>query len=121
MGAIAFGPRARADRMTRRVRAMHRSVHGSLEHAVGSYPAGTPYRADDPELLLWVLFTLVDSALVVYGTYVRPLSRVQEAELWADYRVIGRLFGAADSDMPAGIEALDEYRHDMLHWPTGCW
>jgi uncharacterized protein (DUF2236 family) len=114
MGAIAFGSRARADRMTRRVRAMHRSVHGSLEHAVGPYPAGTPYRADDPELLLWVLFTLVDSALVVYSTYVRPLSREQEAALWSDYRVIGRLFGLADNDMPASIEQLDGYRQEML-------
>ena len=45
---------------------MHRRVRGRLAVVVGPYAEGTPYRADDPELSLWVLFTLVDSGLVVY-------------------------------------------------------
>jgi len=114
MGTIAFGSRAEADRVTRRVRAMHGSVSGSLEHDVGPYPAGTAYRADDPELLLWVLFSLVDSALVVYSKYVRALTREQEAAFWEDYRVIGRLFGIPAAEMPATIDELDEYRSRML-------
>src|SRR4051812_30486953 len=60
MSTIGFGSKADADRVTRHVRAMHRRVSGKLPKAVGPYRAGTPYRADDPELLLWVLFTLVD-------------------------------------------------------------
>ena len=47
--------------------------------AVGRHPAGTPYRADQPDLLLWVLFTLVDSGAVVYRKYVRSMSRAQRA------------------------------------------
>jgi uncharacterized protein (DUF2236 family) len=66
LNAIGFGSRDDADRVTARVRAMHRRVRGALPQAVGPYAAGTPYRADDPELLLWVLFTLVDSATLVY-------------------------------------------------------
>ena len=52
MGTIGFGERAEANRVTRTVRAMHKRVNGRLRQAVGPYPAGTPYRADDPELLL---------------------------------------------------------------------
>jgi len=63
---------------------------------------------------MWVLFTLVDSAVVVYRTYVRSLSRDEEAALWDDYRVVGRLFGLADRDMPATLAALDDYRTAML-------
>jgi uncharacterized protein (DUF2236 family) len=88
--------------------------HGRLPEQIGSYPAGTPYRADDPELLLWVLFTLVDSTLVVYRRYVRSLSRAEEAEFWEDYKVVGRLFGLARSDMPASLEDVDAYRVRML-------
>jgi uncharacterized protein (DUF2236 family) len=58
MDTIAFGNRPDADRVTRRVRAMHARVQGELAEPVGPYPAGTPYRADQPELLLWVLFTI---------------------------------------------------------------
>jgi uncharacterized protein (DUF2236 family) len=114
LGAIGFGSREDADRVTAHVRAMHRRVRGTLPQAVGPYPAGTPYRADDPELLLWVLFTLVDSATLVYRRYVRDLSRCDEEALWRDYRVVGRLFGLRDSDMPATLADLDAYRRSML-------
>ncbi len=114
MSTIAFGSREEADRVTRRVRAMHRRVRGHLPERVGRYPAGTPYRADDPELLLWVLFTLVDSALVVYGRYVRSLSDDERAAFWEDYRVVGRLFGLAAEDMPDTLDELDSYRARML-------
>ena len=100
MSTIGFGDREDADRITRKVRAMHRRVSGKLREPVGIYPAGTPYRADDPELLLWVLFTLVDSSLVVYRAYVGSLSREEERALWDDYKVIGRLFGLRVRDMP---------------------
>jgi uncharacterized protein (DUF2236 family) len=114
MNTITFGSRADADLVTRRVRAMHRRVSGRLSSAIGPYPAGTPYRADDPELLLWVLFTLVDSALVVYRKYVGPLSRGEEAAYWEDYKLVGRLFGLRARDMPATLEELDAYRRRML-------
>jgi uncharacterized protein (DUF2236 family) len=111
---IGFGSRAEADEVTRAVRAMHRRVRGRLATTVGPYPAGTPYRADDPELLLWVLFTLVDSALVVYRKYVASLSREEEAAYWEDYKVIGRLFGLREQDLPGTIDDLDAYRRTML-------
>ncbi len=114
MDTITFGSRADADRVTRRVRAMHARVRGEIEAAVGPYPAGTTYNADDPELLLWVLFTLVDSALVVYRAYVGPLSRSQEAALWEDYKVVGELFGLERSQMPDRLDELDAYRREML-------
>ena len=75
LSTIGFGTRAQADEVRRRVRAMHRRVRGRLPEAIGPYAAGTPYRADDPELLMWVLFTLVDSGLVVYRKYVASLTR----------------------------------------------
>ena len=114
MSTIGFGERAVADRATRGVRAMHRRVRGTLREPVGVYPAGTPYRADDPQLLLWVLFTLVDSGLVVYRTYVGGLSHEEEAAYWSDYRLVGRLFGLRASDMPRTLADLDDYRRSML-------
>src|SRR6476659_2281805 len=74
MDLIAWGTREEADRATRRVRAMHKRVRGTLAEPAGRFPAGTPYAADDPALLLWVLACLVDSALVVFQKYVRRLT-----------------------------------------------
>ena len=117
MDTIAFGSRAEADRMTRRVRAMHRRVSGTLPRRAGRFPAGTPYAADDPELLLWILACLVDSALVVYQRYVRPLAREEREAYWQDFRTVGRLFGLRKRDSPTHIEGFDEYMAGMLAGP----
>jgi uncharacterized protein (DUF2236 family) len=114
LSTIGFGSRRDADRVAARVRAMHRRVNGAIGEPIGPYPARTRYRADDPDLLLWVLFTLVDSVSVVYDKYVRALSRDERAALWDDYRVVGRLFGMRSGDMPASLAALDDYRRTML-------
>src|ERR1700712_664387 len=100
MDAITFGPRAAADRLTRRVRAMHRRVRGELSEPAGRFPAGTPYSADDPELLLWILGAIGDSSLLVYGKYVRGLSRDERDAYWQEYKLIGRQFGLRDDEMP---------------------
>ena len=112
--AITYGPRAEADRLTRRVRAMHRRVRGELAEPAGRFPAGTPYAADDPELLLWILAPIVDSSLLVYEKYVRRLSREERDAYWQDYRVIGEQFGLLPEEMPATIEDFDAYMEDML-------
>ena len=114
MDAITFGSRAAADRMTRRVRAMHSRVRGELAQAAGRFPAGTPYAADDPELLLWILAAIVDSSLLVYGKYVRRLSPDERDAYWQDYKLIGRQFGLTGEQMPDTIEDFDAYMTDML-------
>jgi len=114
LGLIGFGDKAEAQRATRRVRAIHRRIHGELPAAAGRFPAGTPYSADDPALLLWILACMADSALVVYERYVRSPSRAERDAFWQDYRVVGREFGLRDADMPEEIEDLDRYMTGMV-------
>jgi uncharacterized protein (DUF2236 family) len=114
MDAVAWGPQAEADRKTRRVRAMHARAAGVLPHDAGRFPAGTPWAADDPELLLWIVACLVDSAVVVYEKYVTALSAAERDAYWQDYRTIGRLFGLRDADMPATWDDFEAYMSDML-------
>jgi uncharacterized protein (DUF2236 family) len=124
MNAITFGSRAEADRLTGKVRAMHRAVNGRLPEAVGRFPAGTPYRADDPSLLMWILYTLIDSSVVVYRAYVGDLTLAEHGALWEDYKIVGRLFGLKDAEMPATIDDLREYGYEMLESDTlqvGAW
>jgi uncharacterized protein (DUF2236 family) len=117
---ITFGDRDAADRATARVRAVHRRVRGSLSEPAGRFAAGTPWAADDPDLLLWIIATLVDSALLVYQRYVGALTRDQRQAYWDDYRVVGSLFGLRRGDMPGTIEDFEAYiqatlNSDVLH------
>jgi uncharacterized protein (DUF2236 family) len=113
MDAVAFGTRRRADKLTRHVRAMHRRVSGTLAHDAGPFPKGTPYRADDPALLLWILAALADSAMLVYTRYVRSLRRDELDALWRDYQLVGRQFGLMARDMPKDIDGFDAYMAGM--------
>jgi uncharacterized protein (DUF2236 family) len=114
LDAIAWGTRADADRRTRRVRAMHARARGVLPRDAGPFPAGTPWAADDPRLLLWIVACLVDSALLVYERYVTRLTDRERDAYWADYRVVGRLFGLRDADMPATWAEFEAYMNGML-------
>jgi uncharacterized protein (DUF2236 family) len=111
---VVYGPRREAERATRRVRAMHRRVRGELREPAGRFPAGTPYAADEPALLLWILATLVDSGLTVYQRYVRRLTREERNAYWRDYRIFGRHFGLAEQEMPETIEDFEDYVSDVV-------
>ncbi|MGI8632384.1 MAG: oxygenase MpaB family protein [Solirubrobacterales bacterium] len=114
MDAIGFGGREEADRLTAQVRRAHARVRGRLREPAGPFPAGTPYAADDPALLLWVLYSLADSAMVVYSRYVAALSADEQERLWQDYRLVGSLFGLADDEMPADVAAMRAYGRERL-------
>jgi uncharacterized protein (DUF2236 family) len=114
MDTIAWGAKADADRKTAVVRRMHARARGTLPVDAGRFPAGTPWAADDPDLLLWIIACLVDSAALVYDRYVERLTPAERDAYWADYRVIGRLFGLADADMPATWADFQAYMKDML-------
>ena len=114
MNTIYFGRRDDADQMTDRVRAVHAQINGVLEEPAGKYPAGTPYAADDPQFLLWTLAALVDSADQFYRLYVEELTRDERDALWGDYRLVGKLFGLQEDEMPATIEGFDAYMTEMV-------
>ena len=114
MNTVVFGDREAADRVTARVRRIHSRTTGTLATAAGPFSAGTRWAADDPQLLLWIIATLVDSALVVYQRYVHPLSAGEREEYWRDYRVVACLFGLHEDQVPETIEDLDVYLAQML-------
>lgn len=117
---ITYGSAQAADVATARVRAVHGRVRGRLSEPTGRFPAGTPWAANDPDLLLWIIATLVESALVVHDRYVGGLARAERQAYWEDYRVVGALFGLRPTDMPPSIEELEAYLGDMLCGDTLC-
>ena len=114
MLALTFGGDEARTAALDRIRAIHRRVNGELTHGVGAFAAGTRYSAEDPELLLWILACMADSALVVYQRTVRTLPRDERDAFWQDYKVIGREFGLRDADMPEAIEDFELYMNDMV-------
>ncbi|HEX9475980.1 MAG TPA: oxygenase MpaB family protein [Candidatus Dormibacteraeota bacterium] len=100
--AIVFGERETALAAARAVNQTHARVRGD------------GYRALDPELLLWVHATLVDSALVTYQTFVGRLTAPQREEFYQESKLIGELLGIPRSRFPDGLRDFDQYVHGMI-------
>jgi uncharacterized protein (DUF2236 family) len=90
---IFFGTRAEADKILKYVARMHERVKGELPSDAGVTPAGTPYSAYDPELMLWTVAVMADSAQSFYELFVRRLSESERERLWQDYLRFAELFG----------------------------
>jgi len=100
--AIVFGDRETALAAARAVNQTHGRVRG----------AG--YRALDPDLLLWVHATLVDSALVTYETFVKPLSARERDDFYQESKVLGGLLGIPQDTFPARHADFVDYMEAMV-------
>jgi uncharacterized protein (DUF2236 family) len=100
--AIVFGDRETALAAARAVNQTHGRVRGD------------GYRALDPDLLRWVHATLVDSALVTYETFVKPLSAREREDFFQESKLLGEILGIARENFPATHLDFNEYVEAMI-------
>jgi uncharacterized protein (DUF2236 family) len=104
-----YGSRAEAESIIARVRAIHAQVKGVL-------PDGTPYEADDPDLLAWVHVTEAISFLDAWIRYAEPaMPAADQDQYFAEIAQIGRALGADPVPVTRReAEALIESRRSAL-------
>lgn len=98
--AVVFGSAARANAALRRMNAIHGIVRGRIPES------GLAYQATDPQLLLWVHATLVDTAIRVYDRYVTPLSPAEQQAYHAEARQIAIRLGVPEDGVPLTLVEL---------------
>lgn len=104
---VAFGSRSTAEATIRRVNAIHARVRGDL-------PDGTAYSAMDPEALLWVHATLVDTALRVHDEWVARLSPTDEQRYHEEAAEVAIRLGVPSASVPATIGELRDWMDRMV-------
>jgi uncharacterized protein (DUF2236 family) len=114
MLALTFGAPDDALRAVGRINAIHDRINGALPKSEGAFPAGTRYSAHDPGLLRWVHATLVDSFLLAYALYVRPLSAAQRDEYCAASAQIETALGMPEGWLPRSEAELTAYLATMF-------
>lgn len=112
---LNFGSTQTARNAAHTINRVHKHVHGTLPEQAGKYQAGTPYDARDPELLLWVQATLIDSILLVYSMFIGPLSQDEQEQYYQETKKVGRLLGLTERDMPKTVDELRHYVHTMVY------
>jgi uncharacterized protein (DUF2236 family) len=106
---ITYGSKAEADRAGETVRIVHGYVHGTTREQLGIFPAGTPYSAADPHLMLWVHATLVHSSLRAYQHFERSLSPAEQESYFRDMSVVAQLFGTPAGIIPPTLAEFTDY------------
>ena len=114
---VFLGTREEADKVLRKVHRLHERINGNLPEAAGKFPAGTPYSAFDPELMLWTMAVIADSGREMYETMVRPLSEAEREDLWQDYLRFGELFGMPREVAPASHREFKAWLDERLADP----
>lgn len=114
MNTVIYGTERQALEVHEIVGGMHARVRGTIPEMVGPWPAGTEFRGDDPDLLLWILAAFIDSSYLAFERYVRPLSATEREELWQQWRRVGAVFGLLPEDMPSTYGVFREYMSAMV-------
>jgi uncharacterized protein (DUF2236 family) len=113
MWSIVFDDLPLARASLARLSETHKRVQGRVRD-VDVSARGAAYSAQDPELLLWVHATLVDSALVVYDRFVAPLSHEERRLYYEDSKKLALLLGVPEPTLPATLEDFQKYVTAMV-------
>jgi uncharacterized protein (DUF2236 family) len=98
---VIFGDSEQWRAAARRVDGVHARVRGERD--------GVLYAALDPELLLWVHATLVDSSLSTYERFVRRLSPGDRERYYLEMHRMGTAFGVPEDLQPPTFAAFRAY------------
>lgn len=114
MWSIVFDDALDAYASLERVNEIHRKVRGAIKEGE-PLPKGIPYDALDTDLLLWVHATLVDSAILGYDLFVKPLSLEEKGQYYEDTKKLAHLFGILERNIPSSLKVFDDYMQRTLN------
>jgi uncharacterized protein (DUF2236 family) len=100
---VTYGDTAAANAAAARVRAVHTHVRGTDD------VTGLAYRAEDPDLLLWVHAGMVDSIVHVVQRYGRGLDPGEADHYVAEMVPFAEILGVPRELVPASVAALRSY------------
>jgi len=114
MQDIIYEDAATALLAARQVKRVHARVRGTLTDGTPKFPAGTPYRASDPALLLWVHATLLVTALTTYEQFLPPLDPDERVAFYEESKTVAGVLGLTPAHLPVDAQAFDAYFEDMV-------
>lgn len=108
---IAFGTREEALAMKARLQAVHGQVKGNVSEGMRGQKG---YSAFEPDLLMWVLATMVEAATQGYEQIYGELSPDRKQRFYLEMREFGEYFGLAASYGPEGYSEFTDYYQEMI-------
>ncbi len=108
VATITYGTTAEAEKAGRGLRRLHASIKPGVEPE-----SGLPYRVDDPDLLLWVHCTEVESFLSTYRRSGGRLRRGDGDRYVDEMRASAEQVGLDPAQVPATEAEIADYYTDV--------
>ncbi|MDF1850731.1 MAG: oxygenase MpaB family protein [Verrucomicrobiales bacterium] len=109
---IAFGTKEEAGVVREKLRKMHQGVRGKTSPGMDG---ATGYSAFEPDLLLWVLATMIKAAIQGYELVERSsLQRSRCEQFYREMRSFGTWFGLEENYGPSDFEEFEKYYQSMI-------
>ncbi len=113
--AIAFGSMTEAVSMKERLAAAHERVRGRTKPGV---PGPLEYSAFEPDLMFWVLATLIHAAMAGYEFVYGPQTMSSKEAFYLDMCRFGEYFGADLRIAPRDWAEFEVYYREMIDGPV---
>lgn len=104
LSTVTFGTRSEAEQAGRVLRTVHGRLRAGIEPETGR-----PFRVDDPELLMWVHCTEVESFLSTYLRSGAKLAPGEADQYVAEMRESARMVGLDPATVPGNTAELADY------------
>jgi uncharacterized protein (DUF2236 family) len=99
--AVVYGTQSQAEAAVAGINHLHKRVNGE------------GYDALDPDLLVWVLATLIDTTIEMHERFVGPIAPRDAVAYYEDVGVVGGLLGIPAGRMPDSLAAMRSYVDEM--------
>ncbi len=106
MVRIWFGDIPTANQSARRLHNIHSMIRGQLVWETEDETIINPFCAAEPDLLFWVLATLVDTTIHLYEKTVHKLSRAEKEQFYEESKITAQLMGIPIDQYPKNLTAF---------------
>jgi len=99
--AVIYGTRSQAEEAINGINRLHERVNGET------------YSALDPDLLVWVMATLIDTTVEMHERFLGPFETHDIGAYYEDVCRVGAVLGIPEGHMPPNMAALRRYVAEM--------
>jgi uncharacterized protein (DUF2236 family) len=114
MGTLYFGTKTQANSVGDRLFRIHSGITGSYFTREGDAESLREYTANDPDLLLWVHATLVDTSIRIYEATLGKMPPELAAQFYAESRTAAQIMHVPEAHIPKDLEAFQLYFEQVM-------
>jgi uncharacterized protein (DUF2236 family) len=117
---IWFGDKNTAINSAKRLYNIHSMIRGTAVWEIEDETIYKPYCAADPDLLFWVLATMIDTTLVVIEKINGTIPSEEKNQFFEESKITAQLMGIPLEDYPKNLESFYQHYYSIIDDKTLC-